>query len=150
MAIVSGQTWTASVPHEEQESITFRRLSAGELKRCAEKHQRAQLEAMRGVTDLLKDIQSIRTEDITSAARDPATLYDPGELLKVSIASWSYDVEVDDPYNQLDPATAEWAVREILTQHSSRSPEERKNGSSGSTDSSAVIAAPARNRHTTG
>lgn len=123
MALVTGQTWTADIPHEPGQTMTFRELSWLELEKAAQVKRRSVLAELKDLGELIKSLPQGQT--LPGAGVD----YDTLELLRAGIVSWTYPVEVNDQnIRLLDRETAEWAVMQIKQSHSPKTETERKNG----------------------
>ncbi|MDX9803926.1 MAG: hypothetical protein RBS96_07950 [Dehalococcoidales bacterium] len=127
MAIVTGQTWEAEIPHEPGEKITFRRLSWKEWDKALEAKQASSLENISKISGdvfkALKDVESAGTQ------RNPGDKFDKGIVLEASIVGWTYPEKVNrDTINALDDATADWAYQEIVKTLKPRTDTEQKNG----------------------
>ena len=122
MALIGINTITEQVPNEDA-SITFRPLRRRELRAARRTRQDevfANLKAMGG--ELLKDLQSLQTGEVATAAADPLNDFDLDALLAAGIVGWSYGDVVD--VELLDQATAEWAGRFLLGLSGVRSEQE--------------------------
>ncbi len=123
MALVTGQTWTAEIPHELGQSMTFRKLSWRELEAAAAVKHSAILADLKDLGDLITKLPK------GQATLDSEVDYDTFELLKKGIVGWTYVAEVTEQnISLLDKQTADWAIGQIKQAHAPRAQAERKNG----------------------
>lgn len=121
--LVTGQTWTAEVPHEPGQTITFRKLSWRELELAVTTRRRALLEEFKGMAEVMARLPQ------SDAKQAPAEMYDTGVLLKAAIIAWTYPEEVTpENIDLLDDATAQWAVEQVRSSHTVRDEKAQKNG----------------------
>lgn len=115
VALVKNLSTTLQIPGEDGEWVKIRRLSYLELQNAREIRTRAVFANMREMGgEVMRELRSADTEAVEAAASDPLNDYDVATLLKAGITEWSYPDAIEHPARQLDPATAEWAAREIL------------------------------------
>ena len=127
--LVTGTKWTADIPHEKGQTMTFRRLSWREWEHAAEVKRDEALDMFKGMPAELLDAMKNREAASAEKAED-AEQFDTFALLRAGIVAWSYGGEVSaQNINLLDPQTAEWAVAQIMATRET----DRKNSSSAST-----------------
>lgn len=123
--LVGTNTRRVEIPHEPGEWLELRQLTWRQLKAAKAARQMEVLQSVRTLGgDLLRDLQQMSQG---AAAGDPTAEYDQATVLSAGIAAWSYAEAVSpEAIDQLDPATADWALRElvVLTPQG----EEAKNG----------------------
>lgn len=111
MALTFNQTRRVEIPHEPGEWFELRALSFVQFAIAEEARQRKAAEQMRAIgADVLS---ALPTND---KAPDPLQQYDIAALLKLGVLAWSYTEPVsDEAIESLDPRTAQWAARELLS-----------------------------------
>ena len=154
MALAGRISEQIPVPGEPGEWIKVKDLTFGELRASIEERLRKRNAYLRENLDVMTRVEEAQAriasatateadraevaEAETEAAKaeaDPLAAHDIDTLLRVGLAAWSYQADLD--WTQLDVATARFAAIEVL-RFSRQLPEtkdERKNASSPSTDS---------------
>lgn len=140
MAVVSQEPIQRPVPHEPGEWFEFYVLSDKKLRKAKRAAKGEQMETIRALgAEIFKAMQSSDPDAVKRArarAREfdhDISNYDVPTLLRLGIAGWSYKVKLgNDPSDQLDSKTAEWAAQEILDLTRPPSEEELGNSSGGS------------------
>lgn len=121
MAVVKGITFTETIPHEPENSMTFRRLSWKQLEKAAEIRRKKILNDYGEFMDKIPQGATSSGEDLEQ--------YDKDEILKNGIVSWTYPEEVSpENIELLDEETADWAYK-ILTEAHKPKDTARKKGS---------------------
>src|SRR4029077_1191315 len=111
MGVIQNVTRRAEVPFEPGKFFAFRMLSWISL----DVARQARIEAIAKqarVFSGLRELLPPRTDGAGDAEADRLQSYDRLTLLKLGVATWPYDGDVD--VEQLDEQTAEWAARQIL------------------------------------
>ena len=126
MALVTGQTWEAEVPHEPGEKFTFKKLSWLEWKKALEAQQNRELDKVaRMGTDVIAALENVERPE---SDRD-VQKYDQGIVLRSSIVSWTYADKCNaENIDALDEATAAWAYQQVIATLIPRTKTEQKNG----------------------
>lgn len=117
--LTSQFTERREIPHETDQWMVFKLLSWKALDDARTARQIGALRSLSGVADVVRELQTARTNgEVVAAESDPTNDYDRSSLLKAGIKAWSYDAPVT-PENiaDLDEATAEWAAKEIVHMH---------------------------------
>lgn len=125
MALASKQTTRVDIPHEENQWMDLRRLSWRQLEAASDAVTDANLERIKRLGgDLLRAMQGAAS----GQQQAPESAYDRAAVLGAGIVRWSYDVPVSpQAIDDLDEATAAWAVHEILALGKLRTEEQQKN-----------------------
>lgn len=111
--LVGTNTRRVEIPHEPGEWLELRQLTWRQLKAAKAARQMEVLQSVRTLGgDLLRELQQMSQG---AAAGDPLAEYDQATVLIAGIAAWSYAEAVSpEAIDQLDPATADWALRELV------------------------------------
>lgn len=111
--LVGTNTRWVEIPHEPGEWMELRALTWRQLKAAKAARQTEVLQSVRTLGgDLLRDLQQMSQG---TAGGDPLAEYDQATVLIAGIAAWSYAEAVSPAaIDQLDPATADWALRELV------------------------------------
>lgn len=111
--LVGTNTRRVEIPHEPGEWLELRALTWRQLKAAKAARQTEVLQSVRTLGgDLLRDLQQMSQG---AASGDPLAEYDQATVLVAGIAAWSYAEAVSPAaIDQLDPATADWALRELV------------------------------------
>ena len=111
----------APIPHEPEEWLELRQLPWLILEAAKEAKLRHQVDIRRMVgKDIISELQdeakdTVLAAPVPEAEPDPTAQYDQAIVLKAGIVGWSYEEEfAPELIDDLDPATAEWAFKEIL------------------------------------
>lgn len=123
------------IPHEPGEWLSVRRLTWEEI---ASAKSIKQSQTFRDITvigsEAMKQLEGMTSESIAQALADPLAQLDIGTVLTHGVVGWSYSADVTpENVKLLDEATAKFAALEIVQPQSE---EQRKNGSSVSTEPS--------------
>lgn len=135
MGIVTGINKRLDIPHEPGEWMMIRKLSWRQLQTASDARTASVMQTVKAMGgEVLRELQGARErEDVQTAAADPLTGYDLGDLLRAGIEAWSYSMSVNrESIDALDDETARWAGRAILDFNAPRQGDERKNGFTGS------------------
>lgn len=121
---MSGSVFTSritkilEIPGDPGQTVTIRKLAPHMLEASAKAAQRESLQLLRelGGAAVLKEIDSLRHEDVKGATRvDPLLQHDRIELLLHGILEWTYDAAKEqNSYRDLDLETQKFLATEIL------------------------------------
>ena len=140
MAIVTGLMKRVEIPNEEGQWLKIRQLSWRQREKASDARTDAVLNRVKGMgAELIKQLQGAETRpEVEGALADPSVNYDKLLVLQYGIAEWSYPEKLtvgvkgklafSDAIENLDDATADWAMREILAFSSPPPEEQQKNG----------------------
>lgn len=103
------------IPHEPDQWFVLRRLTHKQVAKAQEDRSDRGTGKMRALGgELVQALSSIKQDE--TKAKDLLNQYDVDTLLQFGVANWSYeDTFTKEGLDELDPKTAEWAAREILS-----------------------------------
>lgn len=141
--LVSQEPVRRNVPHEPGEYFEFIRQSDAQLREARRRRETEQMEIIRALGgEIFEAMQKgdrqgeERLRQRLRELRYDVSQYHIPTLLASGIAGWSYkEPPGEDPSEQIDPRTAEWAGQMILDL--SRPPNEEEQGEA-SGDSSSI------------
>jgi hypothetical protein len=114
-------TRTLTVPHDEGQTITIRKLAPRHLEAAAKEAQRTAMAEFRdmGGARFMQELAALKSDKPEAAAptvSDPVSLFDRTTLLWKAVTAWSYDAPIDvETLADLDEATQAWLATEVLT-----------------------------------
>lgn len=139
MSQISKTPVQRDIPGEPGEWMKFFKLSAKKLRKAADAKQARifetiPAEACAAIITASERARNNSDNDNGDDASDPAAEYDHETLLKLSLDSWSYKTPPgNDPSDQIELPTLEWAANEIVSLSAPPTKADLKNSASVST-----------------